>query len=159
VLFADEVTKVNRGGRAEQRDIVVTDQNIYKCDPKSYKIKTFEGTLKSGIPVSDVVGVSMSTQKDNFIVVHTSDKIRDVVLQIGSSQHEKLSEFVSILAGLYSKTTSKKLPVHFNKDSIEYDNNAKLGKKQTIVFVSDPSVPAGTTVWKKTKLGGEARFN
>jgi len=109
--------------------------------------------------VSDVIGVSMSTQKDNFIVVHTSDKIRDVVLQIGNSQHEKLSEFVSILAGLYTKTTGKKLPVHFNKDSIEYDNSPKLGKKQTIVFVSDPSVPAGTTVWKKTKLGGEARFN
>jgi len=159
VLFADEVTKVNRGGRAEMRDIIVTDQNIYKCDPKSYKIKTFEGTPKSGIPVNDVIGVSMSNQKDNFIVVHTNDKIRDVILQIGNAQHEKLSEFVSILAGLYTKTTNKKLPVQFYKDSFEYDNSSKLGKKQTIVFIGDPAVLAGTAVWKKTKLGGEVRYN
>jgi myosin-1 len=38
VLFADEVTKVNRGGSADRRVIVVTEQNIYKLDPKSYKV-------------------------------------------------------------------------------------------------------------------------
>lgn len=57
ILFADEVSKISRAGKPENRIMVVTDKNIYKENPKTYKVKNFEGTEKGGIPIVDVTGV------------------------------------------------------------------------------------------------------
>src|SRR4051812_28562976 len=57
ILFADEVTKISRGGEPQNRIFVVTDKNIYKENPKTYKVKNFEGTENAGIPIVDVTGV------------------------------------------------------------------------------------------------------
>jgi len=39
IVFADYVDKVNKGGKGQKRGIVVTEKNVYKHDPKNYKIK------------------------------------------------------------------------------------------------------------------------
>jgi myosin-1 len=51
VMFADYMNKVNRVGKAQRRGIVVTDKNIYKHDPKNYKVKKF------GTPIIEIVGI------------------------------------------------------------------------------------------------------
>jgi hypothetical protein len=35
------VIKVNKVGKSQKRGIVVTEKNIYKHDPKNYKVKKF----------------------------------------------------------------------------------------------------------------------
>ena len=101
ILFADEVMKISRKGKGERRAIVVTEKNMYKHNPKDYKLKNFDGTDKFGIPLADITGIrfvtnlnviprSMSPQKDTFVVVHTRGGLRDLVLDLGLSGIERV---------------------------------------------------------------------
>jgi myosin-1 len=113
ILFADEVTKMNRSGGADTRVVIVTEANIYKCDPKNYKVKKYDGSVKGGVPVGEISAVSLSPLPDNFVVVHTKEGMRDIVVGVGAPGVDKLSEFVTILAGLYKSITHNPLPVTF----------------------------------------------
>jgi myosin-1 len=51
VTFADYVNKINPKGKSQKRGIVVTEKNIYKHDPKNYKVKKF------GTPLASVTSI------------------------------------------------------------------------------------------------------
>jgi len=38
IMFADYSNKVNKVGKSQKRGLVVTEKNIYKHDPKNYKV-------------------------------------------------------------------------------------------------------------------------
>jgi myosin-1 len=125
VLFADYVNKVNKVGKSQKRGIVVTEKNIYKHDPKNYKVKKF------GTPTSEVTKISLSHQKDSFAIVHAKPPYRDLVLdlgiEIGGVAAEKYSEFVTVVVQEYRKLTGNDLPVDFT-DKITYNNSRTKDK-------------------------------
>jgi myosin-1 len=115
VLFSGFVDKVNRKGKIDKRSFVVTEQHIYKQNPKDYKVKTF-GIDGFGIPIIDLEGISMSPNADGFVVLHVNTHIdKDALIDVGTKP-EKLSELVTVLVTAYNKLTNKDLPVRFSNE-------------------------------------------
>eukprot|EP01102_Stenamoeba_stenopodia_P011541 TRINITY_DN3559_c0_g1_i1.p1 TRINITY_DN3559_c0_g1~~TRINITY_DN3559_c0_g1_i1.p1 ORF type:complete len:962 (+),score=289.09 TRINITY_DN3559_c0_g1_i1:505-3390(+) len=134
ILFADFAMKLNRYNKAQKVGIVVTDRNIYKQDPKSYKV------VKFGTPIANLHSVSMSPFKDDVVVLHCKEEtgMRDLVLNFGLSGQEKYAEFVVVVTQLYNQLTSHNLPVKFS-ESIAYNNartKAKTGSTSMLTFAS-----------------------
>jgi len=130
IMFADYVAKVNKVGKSQKRGIVITEQNIYKHDPKNYKVRKF------GTPIVEVKSISCSPRKDTFVILHCKEPYRDFVLDLGTEGEEKVSEFVTVLVQEYRKLTGEGLPIHFS-DRISYNNsrtNEKPGKNELVVF-------------------------
>jgi len=126
VLFADYADKLNPYGKAQRRGIVVTNNSIYKHDPRSYAVKKF------GTPISRIASISMSPNSglfrvvlltmvtifnifdlDTFVVVHGKDGLRDLVLNLGVNRCERVSEFVTVVATQYQNLTNQKLTINF----------------------------------------------
>jgi len=133
VMFADYVNKVNKVGKSQKRGLVVTEKNIYKHDPKNYKVRKF------GTPLVEVTKMSLSHQKDSFIILHCKEPYRDFVLDMsleGDVRAEKYSEFATVIIQELRKLTGTEIPVEFN-DRIVYNNSRakeKPGKEETVVF-------------------------
>lgn len=107
-MFADYTNKVNNKGKSQKRGIVVTEKNIYKHDPKNYKVKKF------GTPLVEVVSISMSKTKDSFVIVHCREPYRDLVLDLGIEGAERYSEFVTVVVQEIKKITGNTIPVLFS---------------------------------------------
>jgi len=139
VHFADYVNKVNPVGKTQKRGIVVTEKNIYKHDPKNYKVKKF------GTPLINVTSISLSKNKDSFCVVHCKEPYRDFVLDLGlDGTPEKYSEFVTVIVQEIRKLTGNTVDVRFN-DRIQYNNSRndkKPGQDCTLTFeaATDPKL-------------------
>ncbi len=138
VVFADYVNKVNPAGKVQKRGIVVTEKNIYKHDPKNYKVKKF------GTPIVDVIGISLSKTRDTFVVLHCKGHYRDLVLDLGLAGNERYSEFVTIIVQERKKLTGEMLKVEFS-EKIPYNNSrtaTKPGQNCTLTFEAsmDPKV-------------------
>jgi len=121
IMFADYVNKVNNKGKSQKRGIVVTEKNVYKHDPKNYKVKKF------GTPLVEVTSISMSPRKDSYVVVHCREPYRDMILDLGIEGVEKYSEFVTVLVQEIKKLTNTVIPVYFN-DQILYNNSREANK-------------------------------
>lgn len=50
-LTVEQLVKVNKAGKSQKRGIVVTEKNIYKHDPKNYKVKKF------GTPIVEITKI------------------------------------------------------------------------------------------------------
>eukprot|EP01119_Soliformovum_irregulare_P003560 TRINITY_DN1423_c0_g1_i1.p1 TRINITY_DN1423_c0_g1~~TRINITY_DN1423_c0_g1_i1.p1 ORF type:complete len:1011 (-),score=356.36 TRINITY_DN1423_c0_g1_i1:277-3309(-) len=132
VNFADYVTKVNPVGKSQKRGIVVTEKNIYKHDPKNYKVKKF------GTPLVSVRCIWLSSKKDTFCVVQVdpSSGARDMVIDLGDemgTSNEKYSEFVTVLVNEIKKLTGRTVDVKF---SDRYDI-FKLKIRLNILFLTN----------------------
>jgi len=145
VLFADYVIKVNKVGKSQKRGIVVTEKNIYKHDPKNYKVKKF------GTPLVEVISVSLSPQRDTFCVVHCKSPYRDFVLDLGiDGTPEKYSEFVTVLVREIQKLTDTTIEVNFS-DQIQYNNSRddkKPGTDCTLQFQPSQNAKLKGSVFK-----------
>lgn len=122
--------KINSKGKADYRALVVTDKNIYKQDPKNYKVKKYENAL------SNVQSITVSPFKDQYCVVHAKEPNRDLVVDLGLSGEEKLSEFVTSIVQQIKELKGIVIPVNF-ADTIKYNNSRtpkKLGVIQTLTF-------------------------
>jgi hypothetical protein len=77
----------------DERAIVLTDKHLYKLDPKKhFHIK------KTGIPIDDIVGLSVTAGREQLIVVHfTSD--HDLVFYM-QTKLDRVGEFVGHVAKL-----------------------------------------------------------
>jgi len=148
VCFADYVNKVNKGGKSQKRGIVVTEKNIYKHDPKNYKVKKF------GTPIVDVKSISLSSKKDSFLIIHAKEPHRDLVLDLGiEGSPEKYSEFVTVLVQEYKKLTGTALQVNFN-DRITFNNsraNQKPGVDCVLTFEMSSDMKLKGCVFKTGK--------
>lgn len=82
--------------KMDERAIVLTDKCIYKLDPK----KNFLAR-KSGIPLEEIIGVSVTSGTEQLIVVHTSFN-HDLVFYI-QTQNDRVGEFVAYLVRLQNK--------------------------------------------------------
>lgn len=159
VEFADYADKINRQGSLQRRGIVVTNQNVYKHDPKKFTVK------QSGIPIAVCKSISMSKHKDAFCVVHTHDgSNRDLILDFGL-EVDKLSEFVTVFYQVYKELTNSELVVEF-VDNIRYNNSAKASKDvasssaspasprgETMSLTFEPTPKPGTSFFKHNKKG------
>eukprot|EP01132_Coremiostelium_polycephalum_P006092 gene6092-7590_t len=146
VLFADYVTKVNPKGTPQKRGIVVTNANIYKHDPKNYKVK------KWGTPLADITSISVSPHKDTFLVIHCKPSSRDLVLDLGINGYEAVSEIVTVIVQQVQKLTGVRLSIQFST-SITYNNAKPKGSDTILTFQSsnDPKVVGSS--FKKVKSG------
>lgn len=131
-MFADWGYKINSKGKADYRVLVVTDKNIYKQDPKNYKVKKYENAL------SNVQAITVSPFKDQYCIVHAKETNRDLVVDIGLSKEERLSEFVTVIVQQIKNLTGTTIPVNF-ADTVKYNNSRtpkKAGIVQTLTFQS-----------------------
>jgi myosin-1 len=134
IEFADYADKINRKGELQRRGIVVSNQNIYKHDPKKFTVK------QEGIPIAVCKSVTMSRHKDAFLVIHTHDgSNRDLVLNFGL-ELDKLSEFVTVFAQVFKELTHQDLIIEFS-DQVKYNNSAKATKDYAAAS-SSGAVPA-----------------
>jgi len=153
INFADYINKVNRKCKLDKRAIVVTEKNIYKNDPKNYKVK------KYGYPIVECKSISVSTQKDTYVVVHATEPKRDIIIDLGVEGPEKVSEFVCVIVDEYKRLTGQKLKVTFS-DRITYNNSrdkGSAGKDHILTFQADPKLQKGCSL-KKDKEGAVVLF-
>ena len=108
ILFADVTNKINRKGKSQRRAIIVTEKNIYKQDPNNYKVR------KGELPLSQINGISLSKQKDTFIILHANSPYRDLVLDLGLNDTEKYSELVVVVVNQIRRLTDKTIPTKFS---------------------------------------------
>jgi hypothetical protein len=50
-MFADYVDKINKHSKVQKRGVVVTEQNIYKHDPKRFKLR------KVAVPIAKITDI------------------------------------------------------------------------------------------------------
>ncbi|XP_046677744.1 unconventional myosin ID, partial [Homalodisca vitripennis] len=93
VLFSSYVVKTNRFNKPAERVLVVTDLAIYKLDVHKFK------PMRRGMPIQDVVGLSLSPGRDQLVVIH-SNKGNDLVVTLKTSE-ERVGELVGVLCTRY----------------------------------------------------------
>jgi len=106
VNFCEMMNKINRDHKVDFRAIVVTDMNIYKHKPKSFKVK-------KPIPISEITDVVVSPGVDCWVVIHTTGKQQDLLLELPAGGPEKVSEFVTVLYEVFQNNTKNKLEIKF----------------------------------------------
>lgn len=79
VLFSSRILKATPGsaGKYAERSILVTDTHIYKLDGPKGSFKT----MKAGIPLGQVTGLTITPGPDQLVVIHLSTA-RDMVVAL-----------------------------------------------------------------------------
>lgn len=141
ILFADYVDKLNRKAKIQRRVFIVTEKNLYKQDPKSYKVK------KTGVPLVSVTGISLTKFEDRWVIIHCSGEHRDLAINTSNEGDEKYSELVTVLLQAVESLTNKKIEVKFYETPISFNNSRKKGmegKPGSLTFEkAGPEVPKG----------------
>jgi myosin-1 len=121
VLFSTLAIKCNTHFKMDERAIVLTDKHLYKLDPKKhFHIK------KTGIPIDDIVGLSVTAGREQLIVVHfTSD--HDLVFYM-QTKLDRVGEFVGHVTKL--KRRSSNFPV-----DVQRYVSAQLDKHKHVINV------------------------
>ena len=84
----------------DERAIILTDKYLYKLDPKkNFHIK------KSGIPIDDIIGLSVTSGKEQLIVVHLISN-HDLVFYM-HTKTDRVGEFVAHIAKLKRRSYVK----------------------------------------------------
>lgn len=105
VLFSSFVRKTNRFNKQADRALLVTDIYIYKLDSSKFK------AMKKGTHISEVTGLSVSSGRDQLIVIH-SNKGNDLVLSLQSPEGvDRVGELVGILCDRFNKLRRSELTV------------------------------------------------
>jgi len=125
-------------------------KNIYKHDPKTYKIKKFE------TPLAQVKSISLSSNEDTYVIVHCKEPYRDLCLDLGLSGEERVSEFVTVIVTEVSKITGETIPVNFTS-SITFNTSrtpkGNKGHDMTTTFESTTDPKVVNNLFKKGKNG------
>jgi myosin-1 len=129
VAFDDQVIKFNRRCMPERRDLVITSSAYYLI-MRAVKQGLALSKLTRRTTLQNISSVSLSTQQDNIVVIH-SDSEFDVVLE-----NSNKTELVAVLNEYYEMATGRKLAINFS-DSITY--RPKAGDSRQIVFQKDES--------------------
>lgn len=93
ILFSSLVTKLNSHLKMDERAIVLTDRFLYKLDPK----KHFH-IRKSGIPIDDLMGISVTAGDEQLAVIHLKSN-QDLVVYL-HTKTDRIGEFVGHLVKL-----------------------------------------------------------
>ncbi|KAK3104099.1 hypothetical protein FSP39_024410 [Pinctada imbricata] len=137
ILFSSYAKKVNKHNQSADRAVAVTDQYVYKLDPR----KKFK-PLKKGIPLSVVTGISVTPGVDQLVILHMSDN-NDLVLCLQNpGKEERVGEFIGTLCRAW-KRQGKDLKVLVEKPA-----HCMLGNKRRTIMVR-PAVANGGVLFKK----------
>jgi len=101
---------------------------------------------KFDTPIVELLKISLSPQRDPFMIMHAKSPYRDFVLDAGIEGREKYSELVTTVVQEYKKLTGNNLPVEFS-ERIQYNNSRtteKPGVECTVTFQQDPKVKVPT---------------
>jgi len=141
IVFADFVDKVNRKGIVQQRILVVSSKAFYFLTPPLEKT-----AVKTKNNLNCLLGLSMSTMADGYLVLHFSD--HDFVIV-----SRRKAEIVMILKERYTALMEAELPLDFG-DRIEYKTfggglfRKKALQMHNIVFREDGSLGNRSTDMK-----------
>lgn len=111
MLFADQILKLNRRGKPERRDFVLTTNAMYFAMRKKRGGDTYYNVTRRS-DLSSITSVSMSTLQDNYVVVHCNDY--DNMFEL-----ERKTEFVAVLNEQMQASTGREISLNFT-DSITY---------------------------------------
>ncbi|XP_062978231.1 unconventional myosin-Ig-like [Elgaria multicarinata webbii] len=100
VLFSCHVRKINRCNKSTDRAILITDQHLYKMDPKK-QYKVMRAT-----PLSMVTGVSVTSGKDQLVVFHTQNHDGLVIClhKMQPANDNRVGELVGVLVDHFRRT-------------------------------------------------------
>lgn len=126
VLFSSFVRKTNRFNKTADRAVLFTDKFIYKLEPK----KNFK-PMTSGIPITEMTGVSISPGKDQLVIVHLQ-RGNDLVacLSHKSPGEDRVGELVGTLCKLWFSAHKKDLRV-----IVDNSLNCMLGEKPRTINI------------------------
>ncbi|XP_011341843.2 myosin-IA [Ooceraea biroi] len=106
VLFSAFIKKTNRFNKPADRVLVVTEHAVYKLDDVKFK------TMKKGMPIAEITGLSVSPQRDQLITIH-SNRGNDFILSI-TAKDDRIGELVGILSNRYYQLRGTDLHVTVN---------------------------------------------
>uniref|UniRef100_A0A8C6IYA4 Uncharacterized protein n=1 Tax=Melopsittacus undulatus TaxID=13146 RepID=A0A8C6IYA4_MELUD len=142
VLFSCHVRKINRFGKSQDRAILVTDQHVYKLDPrKSY------GMMRA-IPLSTVTGLSVTSCRAQLVVFHTQSQ-EDLAVCLHKMQpagDNRVGELVGVLLE-HCRTTKRELQVRVS-DCIQLSFR---GRRRLLTVETRPD--AATPDFSKSRDG------
>ncbi|NXW37776.1 MYO1G protein, partial [Phaetusa simplex] len=93
VLFSCHVRKINRFGKSRDRAILVTDQHLYKLDPRQ------QYRVMRALPLSTVTGLSVTSCRAQLVVFHTQSQ-EDLAVCLHKTQpagDNRVGELVGVL--------------------------------------------------------------
>ncbi|ODM91558.1 Myosin-IA [Orchesella cincta] len=155
VLFSSRILKATPGsaGKCAERSILVSDTHIYKLDGPKGSFKS----MKSGIPLNQITGLTITPGPDQLVVIHLSTA-RDMVVALhcgsvqgvsswvlssagGGPSPDLTGEFVTIVSSQCRKINKATVQVNVTSNV-----ECKLAKKSTSIRVqlSDQAVPTFT---------------
>lgn len=159
IMFSDKVIKVNKKFKPQVQVVVVSLDYIFKYKPGNMKM------IKNPIPLRDMTSIYMSKgTPDKWCVVKFQNHFRDMVLDLGISGEDRLSEFVTVLHERYEEQHAEKSGNFINfVDTITYNNSREITKSGKIIpgfdvnltfkkAVEPPKQP-GQCVFKGNKNG------
>ncbi|NWX39717.1 MYO1G protein, partial [Steatornis caripensis] len=106
VLFSCHVRKINRFGKSRDRAILVTDQHLYKLDPRQ------QYRVMRALPLSTVTGLSVTSCRAQLVVFHTQTQ-EDVAVCLHKTQpagDNRVGELVGVLLE-HCRATKRELQV------------------------------------------------
>ncbi|XP_010710618.1 unconventional myosin-Ig isoform X2 [Meleagris gallopavo] len=133
VLFSSHVRKINRFNKSRDRAILITDQHLYKLEPrKQYRVMR-------ELPLSMVTGLSVTSCRAQLVVFHTQNH-DDLAVCLHKTQprgDERVGELVGVLLE-HCRTTKRELQVHVS-DRIQL---SLRGRKRLLTVETQPDVAA-----------------
>jgi len=146
IFYCDYMNKINSSYKIQSRGIVVTNMNIYKHDPKNFKI------ANKPISIAEITDITVNRGDDQWVIVHTSSKQQDLLLEMAnnSEQGEKLSEFITVLVQRFKFLTGNDLAVKFEDKS---SFRCKADKEISIAFNLDMNKTTNVAKVEKSKTG------
>ncbi|KAK0174543.1 hypothetical protein PV327_010303 [Microctonus hyperodae] len=103
ILFSAFIHKTNKSNKQSERVIVITEYKIYKLDNVKFK------SMKKGIPITEITGLSVSPGKDQLIVIH-SNRGNDFIFAINAKEN-RVGEIVGVLCNRYYQLRGNDLQV------------------------------------------------
>jgi len=128
VVFADQVIKINRRMKPERRDLIVSVEAV-SLVMRTRKLNKDWYKLIRRTHLKDVQSCSLSTLKDNFVVIHCPPT--DLLIECSHK-----TEMLAVMLEYYQKLTSRQFALNFN-NSISY--TIPGGDTRQLSFTQDPS--------------------
>nr|XP_025971790.1 unconventional myosin-Ig isoform X1 [Dromaius novaehollandiae] len=133
VLFSCHVRKINRFNKSRDRAILLTDQHLYKLDPRQ------QYRVMRALPLSAVTGLSVTSCQAQLVVFHTQDH-DDVAVCLHKTQpagDNRVGELVGVLLE-HCRATKRELQVRVS-DCIQL---SLRGRRRLLAVETRPDVAA-----------------
>ncbi|XP_037549432.1 unconventional myosin-Ig [Nematolebias whitei] len=145
VVFSGFCRKVNRFNKRTDRALLVTDESIYKLDPK----KNFK-VLKR-LPLDSFTGLSVTSGVDQMVALHTASQ-DDVLLCLQEGQlcpnQDRVGELVGALVDHFTRVRKVLFPVKVSCSALQLHMR---GKPKSVTVETKPGQTAAD--FKKSQDG------